>query len=546
MNLLTWLKGAVNKMLGKDNLKSVLAVTPAVSSKMKNAIELWENMYKNEAPWLDDKVHSLGLPALISSEKARMATLEMEIKITGEGERTEFIKDTFTQVTNTIRKELEYGIAFGGLVIKPYIVKGPDNKYKIKINYTRANNFYPLSFSADGELTSAAFVDRIITKDKVYSKLEIHSLVSNTVTVQNRVFVADYKAEFGTQQNTLGNEISITSVPEWADITPSVTIENVDTLLFAYFKNPESNTIDIDSPLGTSGFSRAVSLIKEADMQYSDLLWEYEGGQLAVDVDRTALNPMRDASGKEKIILPKLQDRLFRRNLDLGEDDMYNVYSPALRDDSIINGLNNILMHIEDATSLSRGTISNVSVSEARTATELKILKQRAFAANSDIQKALEDTFKHLFIIIDKYCDLYKIVPSGKYEVAYNWDDSILVDKDSERQIDIVDINNGLMSKVEYRMKWFGETEVQAKESLKEIQNESLDAVKLQQQLTGGDESDNNPSNSPSDTSDTSDSVDTSNDNIKKDGGKKIQRATESNETTRTEEKEKLVKNRNK
>ena len=108
MNLLTWLKGAVNKMLGKDNLKSVLAVTPAVSSKMKNAIELWENMYKNEAPWLDDKVHSLGLPALISREKARMATLEREIKITGEGERTEFIKDTFTQVTNTIRKELEY------------------------------------------------------------------------------------------------------------------------------------------------------------------------------------------------------------------------------------------------------------------------------------------------------------------------------------------------------------------------------------------------------------------------------------------------------
>ena len=65
---------------------------------------------------------------------------------------------------------------------------------------------------------------------------------------------------------------------------------------------------------------------------------------------------------------------------------------------------------------------------------------------------------------MDKYCDLYNIVDGSKddYEVAYDWDDSILVDKDTERQVDMIDVDKGRMSKIEYRMKWYGETEAQA------------------------------------------------------------------------------------
>lgn len=54
------------------------------------------------------------------------------------------------------------------------------------------------------------------------------------------------------------------------------------------------------------------------------------------------------------------------------------VFSPALRDVSILNGLNDLLMRIEDTCGLARGTFSNPQ-SEARTATEIKILKQRSY-----------------------------------------------------------------------------------------------------------------------------------------------------------------------
>lgn len=482
MGLIDLLKGVWNKMIAPKTLESALHIAPTISPIMKEKLELWERMYQDDAPWLSENVKSLGLPAMIAAEKARTATIEMEIKITGESERAKFIEKQFEKVLSTIRENLEFGIAMGGLVIKPYPVKGIDGKYVLEFNYTKAVDFFPLSFSPEGKITEAAFVDRIIAKDKVYSKVEYHKLEGTKLIVRNLAYEQETHNGIVPEEN-LGTPIPLTNISAWESIEPIVEIENVDTLLFAYFRMPQANTVDLHSPLGVSGFSRAETLIRDADLQYSNLLWEFEGGQLAVDVDRTALNPMRDSKGKETLVLPKLQERLYRHNLDLGDDDVYNVFSPQLRDASIINGLNNILMHIEDVCELSRGTLSTVSYTEARTATELRILKQRSFAANADVQKELERTLSDVIDIMDKYCNLYEIVDSGDYEVAYKWDDSIIVDKDSERQIDLMDLDKGLLSRVEYRMKWFGETEKQAEKALKKIDEEKKAAMEMQQSI---------------------------------------------------------------
>ena len=522
MNLIEALKGVWRKMVKPKTVESILHVTPTVSNKMKSAIELWKNMYQDESPWITENVRSMGLPAMIASEKARTATIEMNIKVTGDNERAVFMKDRIQKLVLELREQLEYGVALGGFVIKPYVTKDSDDKYTLDFTYTKADKFFPFSFSTDGNVTEAAFVDQIITKDKTYSKLEYHKLVGTTLTVANYSFSLD---NTGNTSNVhaldceLGTPIPLTNIPEWANIAPQVTIEGIKTPLFAYFKMPEANTVDLDSPLGASGFSRAVDLIKHADEIYSDLLWELEGSQLAVDVDRTAVNPILNPDGTYKEILPKLQDRLFRRSLDLGTEETYNVFSPAIRDKSIINTLNNQLMRIEDCCFLSRGTLSIVSTSEARTATELKILKQRSYAANQDIQKELQSTLEAVFAIMDNYCDLYDIVPAGEYEVAYTWDDSILIDKDAERQQDLIEVNNGLMSRLEYRMKWYGETEKQALKALAAIKKEQEDKMKMQLAFTMQQQNESGGS-----TSDAQASVD------------EKQRAIESNETNENNE----------
>ena len=167
-------------------------------------------------------------------------------------------------------------------------------------------------------------------------------------------------------------------------------------------------------------------------------------------------------------------------NLDLNAEDTYQVFAPELRDASMTNGLNTILMRIEDATGLSRGTISGdpqFISTEAKTATEMKILKQRSYSTNADIQQALEDALKDAVYVMDVYCSLYKITPEGKYEISFEWDDSILVDSESELTKRLQLINAGLASKLEVRMWYFGETENQAKAALQKIDEENKRAI---------------------------------------------------------------------
>ena len=128
-------------------------------------------------------------------------------------------------------------------------------------------------------------------------------------------------------------------------------------------------------------------------------------------------------------------------------------------------------MRIEDVCGISRGTLSD-SADVARTATELRILKQRSYQSNADIQSAIEDALRDTIYVMNVYATLYEITPEGEYDVSFEWDDSILVDVDAELMNRITLQNNQLTSRVETRMWYFGETERQAREALEQIDAE--------------------------------------------------------------------------
>ena len=120
----------------------------------------------------------------------------------------------------------------------------------------------------------------------------------------------------------------------------------------------------------------------------------------------------------------------------------------------------------------------------------MKILKQRTYSTNLDIQNALEDALRDVIYSMNVYCDLYEITPPGEYEVSFEWDDSIIVDSETELEKRMTMLNAGITSKVETRMWYFGETENQAKEALQKIEDEKKVSMETnivaQQQL--GDE----------------------------------------------------------
>lgn len=540
----TKIREIIKAMIGAKTVEKTLHVTPVISSQMESAITLWSVMYKNQAPWLNEpsnmnpvRVTSLGLPSMIASEKARTALLEFKSQITtpielvevenedytepqkdelgniiptatpkmiteerpiGNPDRAEFLESQYKKLKRKLRKEIEYGIAKGGLVIKPYYVFNKLNDDptlkavpEIEFDFVQADAFYPLAFDATGKIIEAAFIQTKIEKDTTYRKLEYHKLEGNSVTVVNKAYKSMNNAVNTDMMDIdLGEEIPLTDVIEWQYLQPSVVIKNVTKPLFAYFRMPEANTVDTASPLGVSGYSRAVNLIKDADMQYSRLLWEYEAGEMAVNVDRDAFKFMEDKDGSYHTVLGTMQERLYRR-VDVTQDEMFEPYAPLLRDINYNAGLNTILMRIEDVCGISRGTLSD-GAAEARTATELKILRQRSYQTNADIQNAIEDALRDVVYIMNVYCDLYKITAPGDYEISFEWDDSIITDVDEELMKRLSLLSNGLTSKLETRMWYFGETERQAQEALIKIQEESIqyaeqDLILQSNEVTGVD-----------------------------------------------------------
>lgn len=424
-----------------------MKVTPAISTGMEQAISLWSAIYTDQ-PFYDrdnNKLRSLNLGYTIANEKARMACLELQTKvidpnseedeeghlIEDENSRAAFLNKQYQGLITGLRHKIAPGVALGSMVIKPVVDL---ERNMILFEFVMANEFFPITFTTDGQLVHAIFVEHITKGKKTYTRLETHELKGGTITVKQEAYEQEGSGQYA---GLLGNRISLTDVAEWQNIQPQITITStngvkLDRLLVAYFTMPESNSIDIHSKLGISAYAPATDLIKQAYEIYSSMCWEFEGGEMAVDAPRGALKEYMDEHGVI-ITAPAKQQRLFRTTqVDKSSgDEMFSVFNPQLREQSFLNGLNFVLSQIEDSTGLSRGTLSSADMA-AKTATEIKSLKQRTYQSNHDLQQKLESTLRDIAYILDIYTSIYGMAPSGEYEMTFDWDDSVLVDVSEE------------------------------------------------------------------------------------------------------------------
>lgn len=91
MKIIDFLKGALNRMFGKSDIKSALHIDTAISTDMQTAIDIWADMYSA------DNNDDLKLPVAISSEFARLVMAESKFSVSGSDEIStqfnEFIKN---------------------------------------------------------------------------------------------------------------------------------------------------------------------------------------------------------------------------------------------------------------------------------------------------------------------------------------------------------------------------------------------------------------------------------------------------------------------
>lgn len=429
-------------MIDRNEVAAKLNILLPDSSETAAHIRAWAAVYEGRPDYLSDVIIStaqLGYSA--AHEMARLVTLEFKSELSG----GEALVPLWERLINDAPIYTEFACALGGVMLKPYY-----NGREIITDYVRADSFFPTSYDGKGNITGCIFAERLCKGREYFTRLEYHRYEGNEYVVSNSAFMSESVV-------SLGRSVSLVTVPEWADMDSEAHFQNISTPLYSYFRIPGVNLGDSRCPMGESIFARAMNTFKEADEQYSRILWEAQATEPAVFADVTVLHP-DDKSKKSR--LSRLSNRLFKL-LDLSDDSMIKEYAPQIRDVSQINIFNTILRRAEFLCGLAYGTFSQVDSTE-KTATEIKASKQRSYATVSAIQHSLKSALENYLETVCELCSIHNLPLVGKPKASFEFDDSLVTDAETEQRIIMQEVSAGLVSPVFYLMRRYGVTEAQA------------------------------------------------------------------------------------
>ncbi len=423
MRFLEWIKGVLNKMISVNDVKQTVGMV-AITDNMQSAIDGWYNQYIGKALWTDSNVKSQRLETAICRDFADVVLSEMSVNITDK-----HLQAVVDGIKGDLHTYFQLGLATGGLIIKPI---GAD-----RVQFVAANNYVPLEYDSRGRLMSVIFPDCKKLGNSYYTRLETHKLSSNGLTITNTCYRSHTASALGVQ-------CSLTEVAEWADLLSFINYPTMTKPAYGYYRNPFPNDID-GSHTPISVYAAAETLLERADKQAARIDWEFESGERAVYVDDSVVN--RDGS------VAKNNKRMYRGlSVDMGGADLFEVFSPELRQADLLAGLEAYKKSIELAVGLAFGDLSDPTSVE-KTATEIKASKLRKYNTVNALQACLTDCINDLVYALA----FYNGCATSGYECNITYNDSILADEESERAQDRLDVSMGVMSAAEYRSKWYNE-----------------------------------------------------------------------------------------
>lgn len=443
--ILNWIKG-VAQMFTMTTIQRMVGKEVVLTEEMLEKINGWNAMLTGHAPWCEnsDYITSLRIEQGICREFADVTLNEMEVSVNDEK-----LNKILLETIEELNENLQDGLALGSFIIKP-LGDG-------KAEYITADKFIPVHFDDTGKLDDCLFIQlKRNGTSEYYIRAERHDIRDGNLRIRNKA----YKS---TSPSSVGMEIPLAYVEEWAHYPEDVVYPGMTQMDFGYFRVPIKNKID-GSPCGVSIFDSAVDQIKKADIQGARLDWEFESGERAIHVDNRALRHVRREDGKVKTFLSKLNNRLYKGlNIEDGDKELFKEFSPELREQGFINGLEKYYRLIEFSVGLAYGDLSDVQYVD-KTATEIKSSKARKYNRVTAIQEKLKLCLEDFVAGVAFYNGLY----TSGYEFNCKFNDSILTDEEAERKQDMADVAAGFMHHWEYRMKWYGEDEETAKANVPE------------------------------------------------------------------------------
>lgn len=322
---------------------------------------------------------------------------------------------------------------------------------KTRVDLVDVDDIYPLSWNNKG-VTECAFGSVEYRKGIKYVILSVHKIDENTgnYVIHNHLF----KETNGT----------LTEINE-----EESTMKDFDTKSnvrwFSVFKPLLTNNLFKNSPFGISHFANAIDNLKAVDICFDALKNEIKDGKKRTFVRADMLNY---DDGTQKLTFDPEDTTVYQLPSGATKDDLIQSDTDTLRTNEQIETLNTNLNILGNKVGFGENHY-HFDGTNLSTATAVISSNSKLFRRKKKLEVGYESS---IYDLVKAIC--YVSSTFGKYNIntdnmVIQFDDSIIEDKEAESNRAMREQQQGLISKVEYRMKIFGETEEIAKQKINEI-----------------------------------------------------------------------------
>ena len=469
---------------------------PEAKSVLKGYYEQWKSWYEgnvksfhnyfiyNGDRKVKQKRFTMNMAKEISEDWSDILWSE-KCKISFKDEKSQ---DQFDELTDkldlyaVINQALEKSGALGteASVVSVYDLKQNEDtmiidtsEAKQRVDLVDFDWVFPLSWDNKG-IYECAFGSSIVKKGQTYIVLSVHKQDEKTGNyhIFNHLF---------QQVNGTLNEI--------IDSPTNNTLKDFDTKSnvkwFSVFKPLLTNNLFGNSPFGIPHYANAIDNLKAVDICFDALKNEIKDGRRRTFVRADMFNY---DNGTQKLVFDPEDTTIYQLPSGATKDDLIQSDSDDLRTDKQINTLNMQLNILGNKVGFGENHYhfdgKNLSTATAVISSNSKLFRRK---------KKLEIGYESaIYDLVNALC--YASSKFGKYNInttdmVIQFDDSIVEDKEGESNRALREISAGVLSKVEYREKIFGETEEIAKKKIEEIMAEEPSAEDLMgEKLTNDDE----------------------------------------------------------
>nr|DAP09868.1 MAG TPA: portal protein [Caudoviricetes sp.] len=392
-------------MFIRTDIGKTFGVELIQSSEMNAALTLWDNITSGRPPWLDpdDDVRTYNMGKHISDYRARLVCLDLGVALSG-SPRADYLQTICNDLIKRLPDKVADAERLGGIAIK---WNGSSWDFALP------GEFGITKQDGNGNIVGAIFAEYITHGIDHYTRLEYHRFKDGLYLVTNKAF---RNRAMQNGQYTLGAEIPLTEVEEWAEMQPEVRIEQLETPLFAFFRLPGSNTIDQTSPLGMSAFANAIPELEALDMALSRKNGEVADSKHITFVGQAAIQYASAHSTK----LPR-----FVQGLGVGVDDKKPIteHVPTMLTDARIKDINFDLSMAGVKCGFSEGVFVMDGQTGMITATQVESDDRDTIQTIKADRDALRCAVEQAIKGADALTTLLGAAPLGEYETTFNFGD---------------------------------------------------------------------------------------------------------------------------